>query len=232
MQKPSFFKQIGFMIAKPGKLFDTIKEKPLILLPVLIAVIGGLFNGFSAAKAVNSMDITSLPVQARNVMQGGLLQSMGTLSIITSPVVSVIALFFNALLFWVLSKILKGKGSYMQSVSMIGIANYPFMIRDILRYFFAEPGLNSYNIKAMTEVAKIITFDGVFLTVLGTVGIIFLIWVLILMTKGFKKVFEVKAVKAAVMISIIFIAGMLIQAGITFAGYQAMLNVPAINMGG
>lgn len=231
MQKPSFFKQIGFMITKPGKLFDSIKEKPVILLPILIAVIGGLFNGLTAAKAVSGMDITGLPAQAQSMMQGGLLQSMGTLSIITSPIGSVIVLFFNALLFWVLFKIVKGKGSYLQSVSITGVAFYPFMVRDILRYFFADPGLSSYN-KAMIETAKTATFGGVFVSVLGTVGIVFLIWVIILMTKGFVKVFEVKAAKAAVLISIIFIVGILIQTGMAYAGYQAILHAPAFNMGG
>lgn len=227
MQRPGFLKQLGWMFAKPAKLFEAVKEKPFILLPLFIALIGGLFQGLYAAKSIVGMDAANLPQQAQ-----GILQAMGPLSVIFTVIGGAAALFFNALLFWILFKVFKGKGSYMQAVSIVGFASYPFMFRDMLRYFFAELPANQLDMNALLQAAKQATFGSEFVAVLSVVGIVFVAWTTILMTKGFSRVFEVKASKAALLIVLFFVASILIQTVMALAGQQAILSAPSINMGG
>ena len=227
MQRPGFFTQLGWMFAKPGKLFESIKEKPFILLPIIIALVGGLFTGLYGAKSISGISAAAIPQQAQ-----GVLQAMGPISIVMAVITGAGALFFNGLIFWVLLKIFKGKGSYLQAVSIVGFASYPFMIRDILRYFFADPKVSQLDLTALMQAAKSATFGSSLVAVLGIVGIVFLVWTIVLMTKGFSRVFGVKAGKAVLLIVIFFAASILIQAATTYAGQQAILNAPNIGMGG
>jgi hypothetical protein len=209
------------MIAKPGKLFEAIKEKPFILMPIIIAVIGGLFEGLYSA-ASTGMSISVIP-QMKEFM--GII---GPLSVISGVFKGAGALFFNGLIFWILFKIFKGKGSYMQAVSIVGFATYPFVIRDILRYFLAD----TMDLNAMMAAAKTATFGSSLVAVLSIVGIVFLIWTIALMSKGFSRVFEVKTGKAVLLIVIFFAASILIQTGTEFATLQALLKSPNLGLGG
>lgn len=223
MQRPGIFTQLGWMIARPGKLFEAIKEKPFIMVPLLIALIGGLFTGLYSAASTAGMNIPGMPQEAK-----GILEAMGPISVVFGVFKGAGALFFNGLIFWVLFKIFKGKGSYMQAVSIVGFASYPFMIRDILRYFLAD----QMDLNAMMAAAKAATFGSSLIDVLGVVGIVFLIWTIVLMTKGFSRVFELKTGKALLLIVIFFAASILIQTGTTYTAYLTLANTPNLNLGG
>jgi hypothetical protein len=227
MQRPGFFKQLGWMFGKPAKLFDAVKEKPMILLPIIIAVIGGLFTGLYGANSLNGLNLASIPVKMQETMK-----AMGPVTIATGALGGAASLFVNAFIFWILFKILKGKGGYMQSVSIVGFASYPFMLREILRYFFADPQTSQLDMTALLAAAKTATFGGCLMAVLGIVGIVFVVWTAVLIIKGFTRVSEIKASKVVLVIVLFFVVSILLQTITQYATMQALLHAPNINMGG
>ncbi len=219
------------MLFKPRKLFERIKEKPVILLPLAIALLSGLFNGLFSLRGLENLDLSGLPAQSKMVMQIIQGPAAGALTMVFSIIGAAATLFINALILFILFKIVKAKGGYMQAVSLTGTTFYPFMLRDLLRCLFASPA-SQYNTGAILEAGRKAAAGSVIFDVFSEIGIVFLVWVIILAVKGFSDVYEVKASKAAAVITIFFTAGIIIQAVMTFIGYQMMTNAQPFNLGG
>lgn len=217
--RPNIIRQFLWAFIKPKQLYDSIKIKPMLFVPVLITLISGLFIGLkSSSYSLDPSMLSQLsPQQADQVTQLMSSSAYTVISVFSQLTSSVFEIFISAVVIYVLIKIFKGKGTFSQTLSLTGFAFAPFMIHSILRFIFSSPADMSQMLnKTMTF------FDAIQSFMLST-GIVFIVWVIILMTIGFNRIFKMSK-KRAILSAVTFYV-----LNIIFTATVSMISVNSIS---
>lgn len=211
------------IIWSPVKTMEAIKDKPNILVPMIIAPILPLlyylifWNQFIAS--------TILQLEAQFEMMGQTLtQEMLDLQLtmmkFTAPIGTVVGIYlgsaFVAFIYWLVLKIVKSKVTYKQMFSVVIhasiISSLLFGVHMIATLIFGETNLAI----PMTSLASLLpsALEGTFIYYLTMSIEVITIWQAVVIYYGIVNVGEVKEKKAAAICIIIFILSALLGAGL------------------
>lgn len=191
--RPNIIKQFLWTFLKPKQLYENVKIKPLLFVPILIALISGLFTGLkSSSYSIDPGMMGQLsPQQAEQISQMMNSGAFVALTVFSQLISEVAGLFISAVIIYLFIKVFKGKGTFAQSVSFTGFAFAPLMVHSILRFLFSAPADMSQILNTT------LTFFGALKNVMFSTGIIFIVWIVILMIIGLNRIFEMPKKRAA-----------------------------------
>lgn len=236
-QNPNIFKQILWIIIKPKLIFEKLKDKPSILIPIVLMIIAGIIVGISTSKVAGNIDYSDLqnipPDQAAQVsdmMKSPIMTAlMGIMGSIGTIGKNIAGLFFKALIMWGLVYIFGGRGSYMQSASVVGFSWLPLFIRDIIQ---TAVGVGT-NINISEQLQSFNPADVNFINFIALnfaqQGILFVLWNMVLLTIGYSIVFNTSKLKTGFISAIYWIAGFFLSSGIgwfTLQNATKFTNMP------
>jgi hypothetical protein len=234
-QSPNIFKQILWIIIKPKLIFEKLKDKPSILIPIVLMIIAGIIVGISTSQVAGNIDYSGLqnipPDQAAQVsdmMKSPIMTAlMGIMGSIATIGKNIAGLFLKALIMWGLVYIFGGRGSYMQSASIVGFSWFPLFIRDIIQTIVGT-GVNiNEQLQSFNPVD--VNFINFIKLNFGQQGILFVVWNMVLLTIGYSIVFNTSKLKTGFISAIYWIAGFFISSGIgwfTLQNTMKFTNMP------
>lgn len=220
-EKISIFKQIWWSIIKPKRLFERIKEKPILGGPLLIMIAGAILISILTINATSNFDYSQLdgmsPAdldRAKNLMDNPLVKGIQFVGTAISSIFSfVFSIFLKGIILWLLFKIMKGKGKLMQSVSIVAVSWIPLFFRNILQ---AAVGIGDIAEQMSSLEFSSYTFSQILSMNFAQQGIVFMIWNIVLLIIGYSMVFDISKTKAAIGVIGYWIIGYFISSGFSY----------------
>jgi hypothetical protein len=218
-KRPNLLEQLLWSVIRPKKLFEAVREKPMITLPILLIVISGIGAGIAGYKAVGAIDYSQLgnipPQQAeamKDMMSSPALAMLGGVSAAFGQIFGNLAgLFIKALIMWGIIRMLGGKGDYLRSVSVVGLSWIPLFIRNCIQAVVGA------NVDINRELAAMDLANFNFMNLLSSSfmneGIVFIIWNIILLGIGYSIVFGVSRVKTIITAFLYWLVSFLLAVG-------------------
>lgn len=220
--RPNIVQQCYWIIIKPHVLFRHVKEKPMILLPILLMILAGIITGimaFQVSKAIDLSQLSSIsPQQAELTKQMMQNPIMGAVTVMSTIAVSVFGLFFKALILWGVLYMLGGRGKYLQSVSVVGLAWLPLFARNILQAFTS--GSTSAN-QALSAIVNTSFIDLLKSTIMKE-SVVFILLNIILLVIGYSIVFKISKVKVALTVVLYWLIGLVFVVGTGWISLQSI----------
>jgi hypothetical protein len=174
--------EAGFLrvLLNPGRFFEArMQDEPSLKVPALIALVIGIIGAVSAVLAANLI-IAMLPAEA---------QAFGVIGVIFAAVFGVIGGVLTwiafGIVFYLISMIFKGKGSFKRTLEFTGYGFLPQVFGGIIGAFFTYLIISRITIPSAMSPEQMVEFSENLATMLvadplaqisGIVGILFMIW--------------------------------------------------------
>ncbi len=170
------------VLINPNRFFEAkIKEGESLKIPLLIILISGMISGIAAflmAGVTLEMLSETLPPEALGIAStiGGISAFIGAL------VVSLIIWVFFAALFFGISWVFKGEGTFKRTLEFVGYGYIPMIISGIISAVLMYNFISTAQIPHITdptEMAEIITqwmVKNPMVQLSSIIGILFMLW--------------------------------------------------------
>jgi len=172
----------GFLrvLLDPGRFFEErIKNEPGLKIPALIVLVYGLIGAVAAALTVN-MVIALLPAEAQAFGAIGV-----AFAVAGAIVVGFLTWVFYAAVFYILSMLFGGEGTFTRTLEVTGYGLLPQVFGGIIGAVFSyqvisnltiPPITNPEQIAEVSESLAILVATDPLTQIAGLVGIIFILW--------------------------------------------------------
>lgn len=218
--KQNFLQRIGGMIFSPSKTIRCLIEKPRILFPFLSSAFSLLIlyllryelyedyirTTLEKAAAVDT-SITSEQIEA-------LIGMSATMGLALIPITSVIIWLVSSAILFGISKLFKGEGHFKQYLSIVGycgvITLLYYLISFIVSFLNGELLVDA-SLANVTNLFAPYLKDSFFYGIIKGIDF-FSIWYFILVAMGITMVSKLSKMKVYSMVTLIFIAQLLINA--------------------
>ncbi len=190
------------IIIAPTSTFESIKEKPNFLVPMIVIWVVTLVATYLMKDFKDQLVDIALAAQGVSADQAAaskdMMSGFTTAAMYIGIVVAPLGAMFKGAISHLLSILFSGKGSFGSTVSLVLNAYLIQMLGTIISLPFimiTQNGAFSFSAALLLPIAK---FGTPLYTTLSTLNI-FTIWYLVVSVMGMKKVHEVSTWKAAVM---------------------------------
>lgn len=205
--------KITYFFTKPSLLFKTKIDKPSyginFLILCIITVIYNIVNSIILKPQIEELmneSLSGLDAQSAGVATSiSKFATSPILSGITSALGFVISVFFLSLIYWALTKLFKGEGSYSNMVSTFLLASYASatgMLVKIVYMLITKNAIGSSSLKTPSLISTLTAkYD------------IFQVWYYVLLVIGISVVFKISKKKSFAVVLIIFLIGLSLTLG-------------------
>jgi hypothetical protein len=208
----SFGEKIKCFFINPSKLFASIKEKPIYIVPFIIAVVVAIFNvviTFTLGKEAMIESVTeSLKGNpaADTAINIATSPAMMVIGVITGSAGVLIGIVISALIYWAFAKLFKGEIKITEMISVSAVCYITTAIGSLIKTLYLLIANNP--IVASTKVASA-TFTDILINSVN----IFTIWKMVLLVFGISVVANLSKKKAIAVVLIVFTLGVLFSYG-------------------
>ena len=235
IEKPGFLKRILWVLTSPGKLMESLAEKPRVLFGLILSALSmdvlyltrmPLYKDFLRSSTLATADyVESLTGQ---VMTSEMIESSipaaAIQGLIFTPITWVIMLLFITLIFFAILKIMGGQGKFKAYLSVTG---YSYVIPALYIILLIPVSFVTGSIhqdSPLTSLATLASPDmqGTFLNGMLKGIDIFSIWSYAVMAIGFTAVSKLKKTYVYGVVGIIFLIGLII-AGVSETALKAFM---------
>jgi hypothetical protein len=211
--KMSFIKRVIGVVCYPGKVMQSLKQKPRVLFGILLTAITTLV----AVLAIYPMfmeflenNLTStyaaMNVEVSDQQMDMVLSISKFSAFVFGPIFALILMMLEALYLWVASKILKGQGSFKQILSVTGYSAVIAAIASIVSIIYTWI-VGTYSDVSLTSLASLLpSMKGTFLFGALRVVEVFTIWQFVVIGIGYKTITKLSNKKVFIVIALIFAA--------------------------
>jgi len=217
-KQTGFMKKVIKIFTSPTQVFTEIKENPKVLKPILflivasivVVLLSGTVNQIAQTKMMNLM----VEKYDMNIPQNTQTNNQTTMIIgaVFTPVMLLIVLSFSALLYWALSKMLKGKATYKQVFCVCAYSSiimYVFSIVSVIICTILNTDVNPFSLAVFIPNGSYDSFLYDLLMSINLIGV----WSTIVSAIGLSIVNEFNKAKGYWITFSIYILGALISAG-------------------
>lgn len=208
----NLWEQLIGIILRPKEVFAFLKSKTALLVPIIMMIIGTAYESIAGVLSQKGNSTAELQELLKTVPPEEAAQIEKIANAVTSPggiAVMVLLAILGVFIVWlikagilhVISKIFGGKGSFVQSLNIVGIAWIAFFGQAIFQ--------GTYTL-ATGEIA--VNGTGLLDAFLATTDL-FVIWNMVLLVIGFSFIHEISKGKAAVGVVGIWVIGLLLAIG-------------------
>ena len=178
-------------------------------LPFLVVLCVGILAGIAAWLA-SSMVLPFLPPEARSM--GPLIGIIGFLSAVIGTYLFWI---FYALVFYILSYLLKGSGSFKETLAVVGIGYLPQVFGTLLTTIIMAVYLPTIRITSLAGIEDAMRFSPMVM-MSGFLGLVFLLWSANIWIFGMAKVRSLEKKQAILVVGLPVIIYMIYTLATTF----------------
>ena len=227
--KMNLIQRIFGVIFSPGKVMQSLVQKPRILFALFLTILSPVVMIFSIFPMYKEYSRSILEAQYARMnieVTAEMIDKGLNISMYTGPIagaIGAVALWFaSALVLWVIIKIFKGEGRYKQILSVTGYAAVISALSAIVTIITTRL-TGTYSLVSFTSLAALIPdMKGSFLFGAAKTIEVFSIWKYIVIAIGLATVSKLSKKKVYIIVACIF-ALLVIFAGITEIRTAALL---------
>lgn len=209
----NFFKRVIGIIFSPGKVMQSLEQKPRVLFGLLITALTPLIMILLTLPMYMEYSRKLLEVTYANMNIEMTAQQMEQavkfsqyIALFGGPVSAVIMLLLEALVVWGIVKILKGEGRYKQFLSILGYANVISALSTITLILVVR-FTGTFTDVSYTSVASLLpNMKGSFLFGFAKLIEVFTIWMFVVMAIGINTISRLSKKKVFIIVACIFVA--------------------------
>ncbi len=219
--KMNFLKRVLGVIGFPGKVMQSLEQKPRVLFGILLTALAPLvlilatfpmYMEFTRGLLQATYAKMNLEVTAQQLEQA--LSFSKYSALIGGPIAAVAMLLLKALVIWAIVKIFKGQGTYKQILSIAGYAAVISVLSTIVSIITTRV-TGVFSDVSFTSIASLIPeMKGNFIYGMAKIIEVFSIWQYAVIAIGITAVSKLSKKKAYIIVACIF-AVVAIYAGIT-----------------
>lgn len=227
--KMNFIQRVFGVIFSPGKVMQSLAQKPRILFALLLTLVIPVAKILAVypmyieySRSLMESQYAKMNIEATPAMIDQALNVSKYTVLIGGPIGTVAMWFLSALILWVIIKIFKGEGRYKQILSITGYASVISALSAIVTIITTRL-TGTYSLVSFTSLASLLPeMKGSFLFGAAKAIEIFSIWQYIVIAIGLATVSKLSKKKVYIIIACVF-ALLVILAGITEIRTAALL---------
>ena len=211
----TFFQRITGVIFTPGRLMADLEQKPRVLFGIILTLIVPMISIFAAFPMFkeyfrNATEATLAATNQANQMTPEMLDSYVDVMAIASPFLGSVSigvvLLVEALVVWVVFKLLKGQGTFKHYLSIFSYTSVISLLATI-PFIIVTQLTGSYADVSYTSLAALIPeMKGSFIYGMAKSFDVFNIWMYIVISIGIVTVSKLSKKKVYIIIACTFIA--------------------------
>ncbi len=229
VKQPGFFKRLLWIFTSPGKLMESLAERPRILfwmifgslpMAILYVVRMPLYKDTLRKAILAQSEIyEAYGMEMTPEMVEAALPTSVITGIISMPFATIIGFLLTALIFFIILKLMNGQGKYKAYLSVTVHANIITVLYTLLLIPISHITGSLHENAPLTSLASLVPLDmeGTPLyAILANIDI-FRIWYYVLLAIGFCAVSRLKEKKVYIVTAVIFLVGLVITVARTLA---------------
>ncbi len=219
--KMSFIKRVIGVICFPGKVMQSLEQKPRVLFGILLTALAPIilvlatfpmYMEYTRGLLQTTYDRMNLEVTAQQLEQALTISQYS--AFIGGPIVAIVYLLLTALVIWAIVKIFKGQGKYKQILSVAGYAAVISVLATIVNIITTNV-TGVFTDVSFTSIASLLPeMKGSFIYGVAKMIEVFTIWQYAVIAIGVTAVSKLSKKKVYIIVACIF-AALAIYAGIT-----------------
>lgn len=222
-KQPGFFKRLLWVFTSPGKLMESLAEKPRVLfwmifgslpMAILYIVRMPLHKDMLRKASMSQMDLyEAYGIEMTPEMVEASLPTAVITNLIATPVTVFVGLVLTALIFFAIFKLMSGQGKYKAYLSVVVHANIINTLYTLLLIPISYLTNSFHENAQLTSLATLAPLDmigtpfGAFLASID----IFKIWYYVVLAIGFCAVSKLKKKHVYIVTGVVFLAGVIIS---------------------
>jgi hypothetical protein len=216
-EKPNTFERIIGVLSSPGSTFESIVQRPNILVPLLIFVVISIAGSIAVATKVDFAVMAREAIEANpnipaDKAEGaiGVTKGIMKVTMYASPLLTVLILLITAGICLLGFKMFGGEGTFEQAMSVTTYAWFPRLIRGVLGVIvmFVKSNLTLYDLQNPVMSNLGFLFDPKTQQVgyaIGSAIDIFNLWSLVLLIIGLATMSRLSRVRSAAIVIVLWV---------------------------
>lgn len=204
------------IILEPGKQFDRIRERPVIMVPLLVVL---LLMGLASVATVEPMlQLPEMQTQMEMIGEDLFRYSLYLMTPVSTILMVLISILFTAFCHWLLTLLFQGSARFRQIFSLnahLGV--FGILAIAVYAVFLWVVGVSESTAAYPTSLGALIPASGFGGGVLAGIEV-FAIWQLIVRAWGLSAISRISSGKAWVTALVPFVIVLLVTAGIAAVG--------------